>query len=670
MAQGTVRSYRRGARRTLISVSVLGACLLISACSTLSSVIPGVESRSDDIKPDLRETIPYDVTFDGVDSGEERLIEAFKKTSTAIDLKSRPTATKAGLERRAEDDVERFDQVLRSFGFYDGRVTFDISPNGSGDKNGATEDTNAKDRNSGNKAANPSGNGEEKSAEEKAQEPDQSLLITYHVDTGTPYLLADADLRIVHPDGSVDHRPMRDDELSEANLSIGMRAEADPILLGEQGIVSAFKNDGYPLAHAGPRKITANTSEKTLSVTYEVVTGKPAKFGNITVTGERDVNPQFIAGYRSWDRSAKYSEDSIRETQSDLAQSNLFDSVVVQPNGPVDENGTIPIEIKVKERDHRSIGGGVDYSTADGPGANAFWEHRNLFGQGEKLRLKLSASGLEQGGEATFRKPQFLRRHQALVATSEAKNYTTDAYEGKLANGFVGIERTFWDYWSTTYGVTLEYSDLTGPDSPNEAFYLGGLRGVLRRDDTDSPLDPTRGNRLEFNVSPYMSLSGAQTQFTSVSLSDSQYLALDDKGHYVIAGRGRVGTIFGDERSSIPSNKRFYSGGGGSVRGYEYQKVGPLNADGDPVGGRSVLEAGLEFRARVTDSFGIVPFVEGGNVYEGTHIGDADLYWGTGLGFRYYTAVGPVRFDFAVPLDKREGVDDDYQIYLSLGQAF
>ncbi|WP_258548881.1 autotransporter assembly complex protein TamA [Thalassospira lucentensis] len=147
-------------------------------------------------------------------------------------------------------------------------------------------------------------------------------------------------------------------------------------------------------------------------------------------------------------------------------------------------------------------------------------------------------------------------------------------------------------------------------------------------------------------------------------------MSIDDDGDYVMAARARTGTIIGEERGNLPSNKRFYSGGGGSIRGYEYQKVGPLADDGDPVGGRSVLEVGFEFRARITESFGIVPFIEGGNVYESNNPDDISLLWATGLGFRYYTAVGPLRFDVAVPLDKRENVDDDYQFYISLGQAF
>ncbi|HCW69444.1 MAG TPA: outer membrane protein assembly factor, partial [Thalassospira lucentensis] len=421
---------------------------------------------------------------------------------------------------------------------------------------------------------------------------------------------------------------------------------------------------------AGKRTVMANTANKTISVTYAFDAGAEANFGAVNVNGAEEVDADFIAGYRSWGAGEKYDPEQVRTTRRDLAQSNLFDSVIVKPVGPISDSGEIPVDITVVERKHRSIGGGVNFSTADGPGANAFWEHRNLFGAGEKLRLGVEASGQEQGLTAEFRKPQFLRRRQALVAEGNAKNHDTDAYQGELVDSFVGVERRLGENWSGTFGFTAEYSDLTGADSPNEQFYLGGLRGILKHDNTDNPLDPTTGNRLELNVSPYVGLTDTDTSFTSVSLGGSQYLSIDDDGDYVMAARARTGTIIGEERGNLPSNKRFYSGGGGSIRGYEYQKVGPLAEDGDPVGGRSVLEVGFEFRARITESFGIVPFIEGGNVYESNNPDDISLLWATGLGFRYYTAVGPLRFDVAVPLDKRENVDDDYQFYISLGQAF
>tara|TARA_R110002049_G_scaffold30316_2_gene103064 strand:+ start:12178 stop:14136 length:1959 start_codon:yes stop_codon:yes gene_type:complete len=623
---------------------------------------------------DLRSTIPYEVELTGIDPQEEQLIASLNDASTARRLQSRPTASRAGLQRRAEDDIERFQAVLRSKGFYEAQVTFDIAEKVSADPVDA-QSPDAEDmpeNASENPTENKNGDIDASAAgSEQAEGADAPtpLVLSYQIDVGTPYLIEAVDLKTTYPDKVIE-RAATDAELEATHLQIGQRATAEPIILAEQYGVDLLRSRGYPLAKAGKRTVMANTANKTISVTYAFDAGAEANFGAVNVNGAEEVDADFIAGYRSWGAGEKYDPEQVRTTRRDLAQSNLFDSVIVKPVGPISDSGEIPVDITVVERKHRSIGGGVNFSTADGPGANAFWEHRNLFGAGEKLRLGVEASGQEQGLTAEFRKPQFLRRRQALVAEGNAKNHDTDAYQGELVDSFVGVERRLGENWSGTFGFTAEYSDLTGADSPNEQFYLGGLRGILKHDNTDNPLDPTEGNRLELNVSPYVGLTDTDTSFTSVSLGGSQYLSIDDDGDYVMAARARTGTIIGEERGNLPSNKRFYSGGGGSIRGYEYQKVGPLADDGDPVGGRSVLEVGFEFRARITESFGIVPFIEGGNVYESNNPDDISLLWATGLGFRYYTAVGPLRFDVAVPLDKRENVDDDYQFYISLGQAF
>ncbi|MCC4240980.1 autotransporter assembly complex protein TamA [Thalassospira povalilytica] len=679
--------------RSAAIVPLLMAGTMLAACSSdegIGGLDFGFGNGESQAPADLRTTIPYEVELTGIDDHEEQLIEALNAVSTARRLQSRPTASRAGLQRRAEDDVERFQAVLRSNGFYDGQITFEITEktgddapveengNPAGSENNENDDVTTNDTVNGTASQDTvdeadnrdnGANGDNGNNGENGDGAPAPLVLTYMIDTGAPYLIASVDLVIVRPDEVVE-RPATDAELERTRLQIGQRATAEPIILGEQFGVDILRDQGYPLVKATKRTVMADTAQKTISIKYAFETGPKANFGAVTVNGADKVDQDFIAGYRSWRAGEQYSPERVRETRRDLAQTNLFDSVIVKVAGPVGESGEIPVEINVVERKMRSIGGGVDFSTADGPGANAFWEHRNLFGAGERLRLGADASSLEQGLSAEFKKPQFLQRKQALVAEANAKNNDTDAYQGATVDSFVGVERPLGENWSTTLGVTAEYSDLTGSDSPNEEFYLAGLRGILRHDNTDNPLDPTRGTRFEINVSPYMGLTDHDTNFTSVSLSGSQYLSIDDDGDYVLAARARTGTIIGEERGNLPSNKRYYSGGGGSIRGYEYQKVGPLDDDHDPLGGRSVLELGFEFRARVTESFGVVPFVEGGNVYARSEPEDISLLWAAGLGFRYYTAVGPLRFDVAVPLDKRENVDDDYQFYISLGQAF
>ncbi|HSR71931.1 MAG TPA: BamA/TamA family outer membrane protein, partial [Kiloniellales bacterium] len=198
-----------------------------------------------------------------------------------------------------------------------------------------------------------------------------------------------------------------------------------------------------------------------------------------------------------------------------------------------------------------------------------------------------------------------------------------------------------------------------------------GLPLTATRDDRDDLLDPTRGTRLSLTLTPYGGVGDQSLAFLRSTLGGTAYYAIDEGRRFVVAGRARLGSILGDDTEEIPANKRFYAGGGGSIRGYEFQKVGPLDENNEPLGGRSLVELGVELRIRVTEEIGIVPFLDGGTVFDSPYPDfEEDLRWATGLGLRYFTAIGPLRLDVAVPLDKREGIDDDYQFYISLGQAF
>jgi translocation and assembly module TamA len=137
----------------------------------------------------------------------------------------------------------------------------------------------------------------------------------------------------------------------------------------------------------------------------------------------------------------------------------------------------------------------------------------------------------------------------------------------------------------------------------------------------------------------------------------------------VIAGRARLGTIFGAERDRIAPSRRFYAGGGGSVRGYGFQRLGPRDpVFDDPIGGRSLAEFALEARVRV-GNFGIVPFIDAGNIYTSPLPKLDDLRFGAGIGVRYHTRFGPIRVDLGTPLSRQRD-DPRLAVYVSLGQAF
>jgi translocation and assembly module TamA len=184
-------------------------------------------------------------------------------------------------------------------------------------------------------------------------------------------------------------------------------------------------------------------------------------------------------------------------------------------------------------------------------------------------------------------------------------------------------------------------------------------------------LNPTQGYELSLTMAPYQDVVNGDTRFFRYLVSGSTYYNFNSGDQTVFAVRAAFGQIFGIGREQMPADLRYYAGGGGSVRGYAYQLAGPVRGN-VPLGGLSVLTFSVEFRFKITDSIGLVPFLDGGTAFldRVPDFSDQDILYGAGLGLRYYTAIGPIRLDVAVPLNRRRGVDDGFQFYVSIGQAF
>ncbi|MGC2785092.1 MAG: BamA/TamA family outer membrane protein, partial [Roseiarcus sp.] len=150
----------------------------------------------------------------------------------------------------------------------------------------------------------------------------------------------------------------------------------------------------------------------------------------------------------------------------------------------------------------------------------------------------------------------------------------------------------------------------------------------------------------------------------------SAYYSIDADSRYVLAGRVAAGAMGGPQLDAIPANWRFYAGGGGSVRGYAYNELGPTVWWGAVVGGKSVFDASAELRVKLTDTIGVVTFFDIGNAFSSNFPNFSEpLFAAAGLGLRYYTSVGPIRLDVAFPFERRAG-NGPVAVYVSIGQSF
>lgn len=443
-----------------------------------------------------------------------------------------------------------------------------------------------------------------------------------------------------------------------------------------------LQNHGHPTPKFDKRDVIVDLSKATANITLAINAGAPKYFGPLVIKNEAhdhtapDTSPDYIRNLATFKTGELYDKRKADATVAALRNSNLFDQVTISL---VDANGVtgkekyqeVTPELTMTEAKSRSVGLGARWSSDEGAGVTGFWEHRNLFGRAEKLRVDLSIAQTKQSATTTFTKPHFLRADQSLVANFEYAHEDTDAYnEDSLKTG-AALSRALSPTIQASAGLSFEIyrtEDSTGVHS----YRLFGVPLTLRYNGSDDLLDPTEGSRLNAALTPYVGKSdGAATAFSRFEAGGSTYYSFGKTPDVTLAFRGRYGLMLAKDMTDVPGSLRFYAGGGGSIRGYGYQLVGPLDAANDPVGGRSVLEGSTELRYRLTETIGVVAFVDGGNAYSTvTPQPGKGLQWGAGIGLRYYTPIGPVRADIAMPLNRRPGFDDPFQVYFSLGQAF
>jgi translocation and assembly module TamA len=566
----------------------------------------------------------YSVDIIGID--DDQLQQDVEATSQLVKLIDRPPSSEATLRRRAEDDLPRLKQVVESAGYRSAAIDYAID-----------------------QSADPA-----KLTVKVIPGP------LYHLDTvvlQTPAGDTPPGIDVTQP--------------SAFGLKIGGPARSEPVLAAEPKIVDVFAQHGRPFAKVTNRRVVVDHGTHTMSVTYTVEPGPTANFGPVAIDGLTTIDPLYVERRVEWERGTAFDSRAVESTRKALVDSGLFNTVRIVNGTEIEGAGEVPMRISLTERPPRSIGAGISYNTSEGFGAKAFWENRNLFGGAEKLRLSAEFAQNRLGLVGNYRQPDFLRKDDDLVATAELADDTPVAYTSRRERVFSGIERRFGHLVAGGAGLQFEHANVTeAARQITQAYSLGSVPLFFRRDTTDDLLNPTTGTRASVTVTPYTSVTGRALTFASSRLTGSAYRKLGDSDRFVVAGFGALGSIVGESRDALPADKRLYEGGGGSLRGYGYQLAGPVNSDHKPFGGRSAIEFGGELRVKITETIGIVPFLEAGNVYDQSFpkLGNRMLY-DTGVGVRYYTPVGPVRFDVAVPLSKRPG-DASFQIYISLGQAF
>ena len=508
--------------------------------------------------------------------------------------------------------------------------------------------------------------------EEGQERRRRSTTAVIDVKPGKRYTLADI---IIEADPTVPPNLIADN----FPLSVGEPIVAQRIQGAEAAIALKLPEEGYPFAKVGQRDILLDGATGDGVYTLPVDIGKRSRFGGIETTGDLAFDAEHVEVLARFKRGDLYDSRMVDDLRQALVATGLFATVAAEPQptgeSAGDDTEYVTMLVTQQEGPPRTLAASAGYGTGQGIRVEGSWTHRNLLPPEGALTFRGVLGTQEQGIGATLRRSNAGRRDRTFELVTEVTRNTYDAFNA--ITGRVGARVNYdstpiWQKKFTyAYGVELiatredDYDFATGNRS-YDFYTILGLTGQVGMDRTDSLLDPTKGFRITSLIQPEGSLAGSFSPYARLRTDISGYYPVTDS--IVLAGRVRVGSIVGAARERLAPSRRFYAGGGGSVRGFGFQELGPKDPNNDPIGGRSVNEAAFEARYRF-GNFGVVGFVDAGQVYRSSAPTFQNLRFGAGIGARYYTNFGPMRLDVATPIGRKPG-EARVSVYVSIGQAF
>ncbi|NNU79073.1 outer membrane protein assembly factor [Halovulum dunhuangense] len=632
-------------RRLTLSVSgvVLLGAMLVAAEPAQAFRFLGINFGGEDEAAEdgvaIVDPLAYTVRFEMAD---DDLRDRVQGASALWTGREDPASGAAGLISTAQADYRALLAALYAEGYYAGAISISV-------------------------------NGREAADLSLAADLPAPAQVVVSVDPGPPFVFGRTGF--VNPAPAAGALPDTGADQPQEMFRPGLPARAGIVNAAGDQEVKEWRRVGRPKARVAEREVIADHGTGRLDVTIRMDPGPEARFGPVTVTGTGGVNADFVRYMADIPEGARYDPERIAAAAERLNDLRVFRAVRVVEGEQVLADGTLPLDIETLRRPPRRFGVGATFSSIEGLGLEGFWLHRNLLGSAERLRFDASISGIGAEDDPedydyriglSFEKPGFLDQENTLIANGEIVQEVFDTYRERAVRTSLGLSRRFNPDLEGSVALAVGLSEVED-DLGTREFLLISLPVGATLDKRNNEFDATEGYYLTGELRPFV-----ETEFSSTGLraelEGRTYLSFAE-GRTVVALRGKYGALLDGALTDIPPDLSFFAGGGGSIRGYAFRSIGLETALGT-VGGRSLVEGSVELRQRIGESFGVTAFVDAGLVSDEVFPGEfGDARFGAGLGVRYYTGLGPLRFDLATPLDPRSG-DPDIAFYIGIGQAF
>lgn len=498
--------------------------------------------------------------------------------------------------------------------------------------------------------------------------PKTIRAITVAVDPGPVFAFSRADIGPVAPETEIPE-----------GYAVGQTATTTVILQAGTTAITGWRSAGHAKAAVGDQDLVVDHASAELSAAIRMDPGPKLRFGTFSVEGADRMREARIRAIAGFPEGEVFDPALLTRSSERLRRSGVFRSVVITEAETPNPDGTLDIDTQLIEELPRRYGYGGQIASSDGLDLSAYWMHRNLWGGAERLRIEGQAtnvgwgdSGTDYSFDVTLDRPATITP-DTLVGLTFSLAHIEDT-DQTIDLGSIGFLATQFYSERLTLTAGLQYGYQSVTDNTGTYTYqdLAFPLGVIY-DARNDKFDPTRGYFVNAGLTPFIGFnqtdSGGQ-----VTLDARAYYNLAgarSNRPLVLAGRIQGGSILGASLIATPRDYLFYSGGGGTVRGQPFQSLGVNVLSPDTLtGGTEFVAASLELRAMVTQSIGVVGFYDAGYVGANGEVNYNTDDWqaGAGLGLRYATGFGPIRFDVAAPVHGDTG--DGVQFYVGIGQAF
>ena len=459
-------------------------------------------------------------------------------------------------------------------------------------------------------------------------------------------------------------------------LTIGGAGRAADVVNAEGRVLAAVQKRGYADAKADPREVVVDHVPHTVQPTFHIEAGARVLMDGIKLNTQGRSRASWVASLAPWKPGDVYDPDKVADLEKRLRDMAVFDSVTVALDSKPNDAGQRPVDVTLIDRPKSTLDLGATYSTADNSGVDVKWTRYNRLGLGDTVTFTVQAANILSQVEAELDLPNWVKAQQTLKLSTAVYHDDTNAY---LETGYrigADLQQRFGRNDFHTEGLSFVLSrddepDVVGGALVHRARPLATIiaLGIVSLDHSDDVLNPRRGWRLQLQAEPSFSFGDGPITYVRGQMQASAYEPFDANGATVLAERIHVGDIFLGTIPAVPASRRFYSGGGGSVRGYGYQDVGPRFPNNSPEGGISLVETTVELRQKLFGPIGGVLFADSGVLGSTQTFNLKAAAAGVGAGLRYDLGFAPLRFDVAVPVERRAG-DASVQVYISIGQSF